>query len=215
MRHMMKNQPEKAGLRAGMTLIELLLSLVIVAMVLAGVSTLAFALSSVKNSTDDISIKQAYVRYAQTQLGDLMRHARLVCYASSDQVVFWTEDTNADGLMNISEMALLSTNNARSSISLTRFSAPGDPTAAISDVGDQAGQWWQGYGATSTSTAIVPSCSNATFATDAAAPNTRYVSMSFTIVQGGETLRFCVSGYLEARADHSLDSTGEIAADDD
>jgi prepilin-type N-terminal cleavage/methylation domain-containing protein len=96
-----KRKPKNLGRPAGMTLIELLLALTILAMVMAGVSTLAFAMASVKNSTDDTSSKQAYIRFAETQLGDMIRQARLVCYASNSQVALWTTDTNGDGLMNV------------------------------------------------------------------------------------------------------------------
>jgi prepilin-type N-terminal cleavage/methylation domain-containing protein len=203
------------GLPAGMTLIELLLALTILAMVLAGVSTLAFAMASVKNSTDDTSSKQAYVRFAETQLGDMIRHAKLVCYASDTQVVLWVADTNADGQMNVSEMALIATGASRNSITLTRFTSVSDPAVTLSTVGDQAGQWWLAYAATANATVIVPVCSGVTFAADAAAPATRYVSFVFTLSQDKEAISYCVSARLQAWAGYVLDSGNNIVSDDD
>jgi Tfp pilus assembly protein PilW len=198
-----------------MTLIELLLALTIMAMVMAGVSTLAFALSSVKNSTDDTSSKQAYVRFAETQLGDMIRHARLVCYASDSQVVLWTTDTNRDGRMNVSEMALIATDATRSSITLTRFTSVADPTVTLSTVGDQAGQWWLAYGAVANATVIVPACSGVTFATDAPAPASRYVSFVFILTQDKEPISYAVCGRLQGWAGYLLDSGNNIVSEDD
>jgi prepilin-type N-terminal cleavage/methylation domain-containing protein len=200
--------------RRGMTLIELTLAVTIMAMVLAGVATIAFALTSVKSTTDDTSSKQAYVRYAQTQVADLVRDARLVCYSSDSQVVLWAADTNSDGLMNVTEMALLATNNASSAITLTHFVSTANPHVTLSTIGDQAGQWWLGYGATASTITVVPECTNATFATDVAAPASTYVSLTFSLLQDKEVISYSVCGNLRARAAYSLSST-DIVSDDD
>jgi hypothetical protein len=112
-------------------------------------------------------------------------------------------------------MALIATDASRSSITLSRFTAAVNPHVTLSTVGDQAGQWWLAYGATAHPTVIVPACSGATFATDAAAPASRYVSFVFSLIQDKETITYCVSGYLQAWAGYALDSGNNIVSDDD
>ena len=46
----------------GFTLVELLVALMVTSIILAAVATLAFAMGSVKDSTDDTSSKQAQLR---------------------------------------------------------------------------------------------------------------------------------------------------------
>jgi prepilin-type N-terminal cleavage/methylation domain-containing protein len=201
--------------RRGMTLIELLLAMMVTAMVMAGVATMAYALSSVRNASDETSSKQACVRFALTQLGELLRHARLVCYASDSQVLVWTADTNGDRQMNITEMACIATDTSRSSITLTRLASAANTAVPLSSAGEQASQWWLAYGGTATTTTVVQECTGVMFAADTSAPATRHVSFVFAVVQDGETIGYSVSGYLQGRTGNVLSEGNNLVSDDD
>jgi prepilin-type N-terminal cleavage/methylation domain-containing protein len=200
---------------SGMTLIELTIAMMVISLVLTGVAALAYAISSVKDASDDTSQKQAYVRFSVTQLAQMIRHARLVCYASTTEVVLWTTDTNSDGLMNVCEMACIRTDTTRSTLTLSQFTSATNPAVTLSTVGAVSTNWWLAYGATAADVTVIPQCSGATFMVDAAVPASQYVSLSYVITQNGEQVTYTVSGYLQSRAANALTASDSIASDDD
>ena len=76
----------------GFTLIELLVALVVTSIIMTAVATLAYAMSSANDATDDTSRKQAQIRFATLKISDLIRHSRLVCYADGDDIAVWRAD---------------------------------------------------------------------------------------------------------------------------
>ena len=201
--------------RTGMTLIELLLAMTILAIVLTGVTALAFALSSARDKTSDFARKQAQFRFAMQQLGDVIRYSRLVCYWSDTEAAFWTCDTNADGKMNINEMAVIQVLEDGTQIVLSGFSSATNPEVPMSLVMDHSTGWWAGYGTASNDAVIIPQCSNARIYADAVMPNTRYVSILFNMTADGQTTSYTISGTLRGWTGGLLSSAGEVVSDDD
>ncbi|MHC4076272.1 MAG: PilW family protein [Planctomycetota bacterium] len=64
----------QTGYKKGFTLAELLIALMVTSIILAAVATLAFAMGSANDTGDDISAKQAQVRYATLRICELIRH---------------------------------------------------------------------------------------------------------------------------------------------
>ena len=81
----------------GFTLVELLMALVVAGIVSAAVVTLAFAVSSANDVTDNTSQTQAYVRYATLRISELIRHCKLVCCMPGGDLVIWRADDNDNG----------------------------------------------------------------------------------------------------------------------
>jgi Tfp pilus assembly protein PilW len=198
-----------------MTLIELVLATTILVMVLAGVTSLAFALSSARDKTGEVSRKQAHLRFAMVHLGDVIKHSRLVCYSSESQAVLWTLDVNADGRMNINEMATIHTNPEGTEVVLSQYLSAANPEVAISAVAGYSSQWWLAYGAAVSDATVIPECSNARILTDAAASAATYISVLFDMTLDGQTAGYSISGRLQARTANVLDSGGNIVSDDD
>jgi prepilin-type N-terminal cleavage/methylation domain-containing protein len=209
------HRPLARSCRRAMTLMELLLAMMVMGLVLAGVTSLAFALSSVKDSSDDTSRKQAYLRFTMVQIAELIKHSKLVCYASDSEVLLWTTDTNLDGKINTNEVVSLWTDGIKSKIIMSRFAAHSGVEVPLASVGSQASLWWQAFGATASEVEAVPECTDVSFFTDAAAPGSQYVSIAFNLTQNGQTARFTVSGKLCARSGNLLDTSNNIVADDD
>jgi len=67
----------------GFTLVELLVALVVTSIILAAVATLAYALGTVNDSSNDTAVKQAQLRYATLRISDLIKYSKLV-YAASE-----------------------------------------------------------------------------------------------------------------------------------
>jgi hypothetical protein len=198
-----------------MTLMELLLAMMVMSLVMAGVATLAFALGSVKDSSDDTSRKQAFLRFTMVQVAELIKHSKLVCYASDSEVLLWATDTNLDGKINVDEMVSLWTDGNKNKIMLTRFAAAGNAEVPLASVGSHASQWWLAFGATASDVGVVPECENVAFFTDIAAPGSQYASIAFDLAQNQQTARYTVSGRLCARAGNLVDTLNNIVPDDD
>ncbi|HSV27272.1 MAG TPA: hypothetical protein VLH60_05205 [Sedimentisphaerales bacterium] len=196
-------------------MVELILAMTVVAIVLAGVAAVAFALSSARDQTGEVSRKQAHLRHAMVQLGETIRNAKLVCHSSDSEVVLWKSDSNRDGRMNINEMASIRIVSGGTQVSLGYFAAAGNPEVEISEVTDYSGRWWQAFGATASEAVILPECSGATIFTDAAAPHTRYVSLAFSMMLDNQIASNSISGRLGGNALNLLDSNGTIVSDDD
>jgi Tfp pilus assembly protein PilW len=198
-----------------MTLMELLLAMMVMSLVMAGVATLAFALGSVKDSSDDTSRKQAYLRFTMVQVAELIKHSKLVCYASSGEVLIWATDTNLDGKINVNEVVSLWTDSSKSKIMLSRFTSAGNAEVPLASVGSYASQWWLAFGATASDVGAVPECANVAFFTDTAAQGSQYVSIAFDLTQNGQTARYTISGRLCARSGNLVDTHNNIVTDDD
>ncbi len=93
--------------KKGFTLVELLVALIVSSVILAAVATLAFAMSSANDATDDTSSKQAQVRYATMRISELVRHCRLIYARSSSDLAVWRADNDNDDLIDMNEIAYI------------------------------------------------------------------------------------------------------------
>ena len=88
----------------GFTLIELLIALVVTSIVLAAVSTLAFALSSASKTSDNTNLIQSQVRLTTLKIQELVRNCSLICTINNDDIAIWRSDDNSDNNININEL---------------------------------------------------------------------------------------------------------------
>ena len=94
--------------KSGFTLVELLAGLMIMSIVLAAVATLAFAMGSANDASDDTSQKQAQVRAATIRISELIRHSRLICgIQNSDDIALWRADEDGDDEIDINELVYI------------------------------------------------------------------------------------------------------------
>jgi len=211
----MSNKRHKSGL----TLIELLLALVITGIVTTAVATLAFALNSANDESDDTSQKQAYLRFAALKISDLVRQSKLVCYASADEVALWRADDNADGKINIAELVYVECGPAQDHLRLCGFTPLNTTAINPGSIGALATNWWSAYSSSVNYTTLIPQCSNVQFGFDVlpALPvlESRFVTISYDIVERGTTRKCQISGTLRGRAGNLLDASGNIVSDDD
>ncbi len=58
----------------GFTLVELLVALMVTSIIFGAVATLAYAVGTAHDASDDTSQKQTYVRFATLRISELIRH---------------------------------------------------------------------------------------------------------------------------------------------
>jgi len=209
----MRNERRKTGF----TLVELLLALVITSIITAAVATLAFALNSANDLSNDTSENQAYLRFAALNISELVRQSKLVCYASTDEVALWRADDNpADGKMNIGELTYIECGSAQDHLRLCEFTPLNDTAINPGSVGALSTNWWTAYAGSADYTTLIPQCSNVQFGfLPGLPPQSRFVTISYDIVENGATRQCQISATLRGRAENLLDASGNIVPDDD
>lgn len=189
------------------------MALMVTSIILAAVATLAFAMGSVKDSTDDTSLKQAHLRYATLRLNDLIRNCKLICAAVGDDVAIWKADDNGDKKINASELVYIEAGAGRNYIKLLEFTSSGE--IALSNI--QNGSTKQTLLASGNyrRISVVPECSGVQFSFDSAAPLSKFVSISFNVMENGTLCQRQVSSYLRGWSGNLLNSTATALVTDD
>ena len=197
--------------RSGFTLIELLLALIVSGIILSAVATLAFAVRVANDTTDDMSQKQAQIRYTTLRLSDLIRHCRLICGTSNSDLAVWRTDDNADGQININELIYIERGLSKDYLRLCEFPSSDSSIVNLSDVQTlSTGSYSVTY------IMLVPECSNVEFSLDTVPPYSRFVSISFDILENEIVHRYQINAALSSWAGNLLDAGGNsIVSDDD
>jgi len=92
--------------RPAFTLVELLVSLAIGAIVLSAAAALAFAVSYAWSKSDDINQVIHQGRTGIMRFADRLRTARAIGFADTAFLIIWREDSNGDGQVNRAELTL-------------------------------------------------------------------------------------------------------------
>jgi len=201
----------------GFTLVELIVALIVTSIVLTAVVTLAYALDTVNDFTDETSNKQAQIRFTTVRISDLIRHSRLVCYASNDELAVWTTDVNADGKINIGELTYIEAGAAHDHLWLYTFTPSGSAEISLGSIGALATNWWSAYGSLVQPIRLIRECSNVQFGfLPVLPPKSRFVTISFYVVENGITRQCQINATLRGWAGNLLDASGSsIVSDDD
>ncbi|MHC4726801.1 MAG: PilW family protein [Planctomycetota bacterium] len=197
--------------RTGFTLIELLLALIVTGIILAAVTTLAFAVGVANDTTDDTIQKQAQVRYATLRISDLIRRCKLICGTPNGDLALWRADNNADGQININELVYIERGVGENYLRLCEFPSSDTSIVILSDIQTLS------TGAYSvTYVTLVPECSNVEFSLDVATPYSRFVSISFDVLENNIVHQYQINAALSGWAGNLLDAGGNnIVSDDD
>ena len=194
----------------GFTLVELLVALIVTGIVLAAVATLAFAVGAANDETDDTSQKQAQVRYATLRISELIRHCKLICGTPNGELAIWRADDNGDGQININELVYIERGTGSNYLRLCVFPSSDSSLVNLSDIETLS---TDNYSVTYVP--LVPQCSNVQFNFDIATPDSRFVSISFDILENNIIRHYQINGTLRGWAGNLLNDTGDSLVSDD
>ncbi len=197
----------------GFTLAELLVALMVTSIILAAVATLAFAMGSVKDSTDDTSSKQAQLRYATLRLNDLIRDCKLVCGAIGDDVAIWKADDNGDKKINACELVYIEAGASRNYIKLLESTSTSSSAILLSDINNGSAKTTL-LGGGYRRTDIVPVCSDVKFG-PTISPLSKSMWISFNVMENGASCQRQISGNLRGWAGNLLNSSATAIVNDD
>ena len=195
--------------RAGFTTVELLVALMVCAIVLTSVASLAYALGSASRSTDEISEHQMALRCATVRISELVKHSVMAFATPDSEIALWTGDDNNDGLINGSELVYVLTTGQ----TLKLLDFPGQNLfVTIDDIETGAGKTTLVNNTAERYMTILPECSNVQFTlTDGT-----FVNILFDLTENGIANTYQICARLRCSADHLLNpATGEPDGVDD
>ena len=201
--------------KSGFTLIELLVALMVTSIIFTAVATLAYALSSANDATDDTSLKQAQLRYATLRISELIRHCKLVCNTDGNGAAIWRADDDDNGQININELVYIDAGAGRDHIRFYESNSVSNAAVALGDIDSVGTSWWLGYYSADDYTEFVAQCSNVQFVPDETPPNSKSISVSFEVVENEVVHQYQINTALRSWAGYLLDGSGNIVSDDD
>lgn len=206
--------------KKGLTLVELIVAMIVTSIVLTAVVTLAYAMDTVNDVTDETSKKQAQIRFAALRVSELIRHCKLVCYANTDEVVLWrADDKYIDGKINIGELVYIEAGAVQDHLRLCEFDPSNSTAINPGSIGSLATNWWSVYSGSVNYTMLIPECSKVKFRFDVfpalPALDSKLVSISYDVVENGIKRQCQINATLRGWAGNLLDEGGNIVSDDD
>ena len=206
--------------KKGFTLAELLVALMVTAIVLAAVGSLAYAMSSAKDASDDTSLKQAHVRSATMRITELIRNAKLICATPTDAIVIWRADTDSNKKINSDELVYIQSNAARDKIQLIQYNRPAayNTTFTLAQIRSGAAKTSLDGACVKTTVELIPQCSGVVFRLDNAIPQkSKLASVKFTITENDAARTYEICGAVMGPAFNLLSSAANpvIVSDDD
>jgi prepilin-type N-terminal cleavage/methylation domain-containing protein len=198
----------------GFTLVELLVALIVVSIIFTAVATLAYTLGAVNDAANDMAEKQAQVRYATLRISELIRHCKLICGTPNNDLAIWREDVNDVGQININELVYIERDTNKDFLRLCEFPSSDTTRVNLSQV-----QTLSPDNYSVRRVLLIPQCSNVEFQFDVPPPHSRFVSISFDLVENGVAHQYQISAALRGWAGNLLseNEAGDVivSSDDD
>lgn len=199
----------------GFTFVELLVALVVASIVFVSVATLAYALGTANETSDDTSQKQAQVRIATLRISELIRQCKLICGTPGDDLAVWRADDNGNGQINPQELVYLEMGQDRNYVKLLDFPSAPDWRVTLSSIMGGTAKQELILLCDERRTQLVPVCSNAQVVLDLLPPWSKSVSISFDLVENGIIRQYQISAALRGWAGHLLETDGSCLVSDD
>lgn len=204
--------------RRAFTLVELLVALTVSSIILAAVASLAFAMSSAYDASDETAEIQSRLRVTTLRICELIKNSKLILDNRGDRVVLWQGDFNGNNMINPNEIVYIDSGGGRNCIRLVEFDPSGVYTGfPISMFDIQNGSFYAAFTASGLAeyTTFVPQCGNVVFTTDVNPPYTRRVTLSFDLSENGIVHNYEINSTLRCWAGNLINSSGIIVSQDD
>jgi len=200
------------------TLVELLVALMVTSIVLGAVATLAYALGTANDALGDTGEKQAQVRYATLKISELIRHCKLICDVQNESLAIWRADDDDDGEIDIRELVYIETEPATQSLQLVEFSPPPiheDRVVRLDEIQGHTIRPWLTGNCEVIYTVLVSQCSSVRFVAVPAPPWSKFVNVSFDLLENESTRQYQISASPRNWAGYLLNEAGDAFVSDD
>ena len=148
-----------------------------------GLTLVELLLGTANDATDDVSLKQAQLRFTTLRVQELIRHCKLICSVSNDDFALWRADDNNDGHINIGEIVYIEWGSDRDHLQICEFPSSDGSDINIGSIDAVATNWWSSYSSSVEYTQVLPQCSNVQCGFDVAPPQSQFVSLTFNLTE--------------------------------
>lgn len=203
---------------SGFTLVELLVSLTMSAVILTAVATFAYAVGTADDASKQKKQQQVQMRFATLRISELIRSSRLICGVTGDDIALWRSDDNGDGQINVSELIYIENVDHGSGIRLVEFSSHTmyeDIVVELGDITSGSLKSWLKDNYDESYTLLVSDCDGVWFLTDLSPPWSRFASIQFRLLADDTNAKYQISAALRSWAGHLLDFSGTMLVSDD
>ncbi len=224
MEYKLKIENKKLKNKPGFTLAELLIAMMVTGIILSAVVSLAYALGSANEATSQMGRKQTQLRSATVRLAELIRHCKLICAISDNDIVIWKADEDRDGRINPGELLYIESGTDKNFIRLLTFSSRSgaaeelwfeDTSFDLEEIGSGSVKNTLKTMANENYLNLVPQCANVQFLFDMPPAYTQFLSISFDLEDSGLTQNYQINASLRARSANLLDFGGQLVTGDD
>ena len=196
--------------RSGFTLAELLMALMVTSIILSAIASLAFALSTAKAETENLSENQAHMRFTTMKITELIKYSRHVMLTDNSRIALWQADTNEDNAINGGELVYIEASADGTSLDLLDF--PDEATAVIlADIQSGTARTDLINIAVERSVSLIPVCSSIQMTLSA----TNLANVSFQIIENEVSQSYQIAAAPLCSAANLIDGTGALVAGDD
>ena len=195
----------------GFTAVEVLLAMVVTSLVALTVTSVFMALSTAQQHCEDQYLYVQEARNTARYLQARLRKARLLTAADSSGMVLWAQDANANGLINVSELRVITYDAAARTLRESRVAFPDslsadtraalDVTKTVASLSVPANvklALQQDYAAYYQEETLAGRIRGFSVQPDAAAPMTRLVKVRLTIGSDQRSMTLYASASLRA-----------------
>ena len=198
----------QTGRRRAFTLAELLLGMAITAMIALCIAGVTMVLSTASEQATEFYDSTQTSRVTSRKIEDVFRKAMLVTAMDSTSVVLWSEDTNGDDDINITEMVLIKYNASDRTLRKYQIVYPAywpeyyrdsyDYSLYLWDVTDAAyvRNWITNFYGYTKVTVLAEDVQDLQFTASPAAPYSKVISMSLTVGADGQEVPLRATGHL-------------------
>jgi prepilin-type N-terminal cleavage/methylation domain-containing protein len=207
-------------LRKGFTLAELLVAMMVTAIVLAAVASLAYAMGGANDATSDTSLKQAQIRAATMRISELIRNAKLICGTPTDALVIWRADADSNKKINSDELVYIQSNSARNKIQLIQYNRPASMASTaitLADIQSGAAKSSLDSACQRTDIDLIPQCSAVTFSVDngTVVQKSKFASVKFSVTENNTPRKYEICAAVAGPCFNLLSSANTIMNSDD
>jgi len=142
-------------------------------------ATLAYAMGTANDSSNDTAVKQAQLRYATLRISELIKYSKLVWAADEDEILLWLDYDKDDDFYSDMDTELLVIKKvtlAGGDLQLCEFNSDPEPVV------------------------LIPHCRNVEFMLDSAPPDTKFVNISFELQEKNVWHKYQISAAVRCKA---------------
>ena len=187
--------------RGGFTLAELLIALMVTAIILSAVASLASAMGSANSATKEMGRNQTILRSASIRLAEIIRYSKLICATPGNDVVIWKADDDNDNEIGPGEILYIESGSQRDYVRILEFTPKSNWLSEwwfdhreidIDDIESGVIKDWLKFWFDEQYATLVPECENVQFLT----PRPRFLTVSFDFDDNGLVQNYQINGAL-------------------